>query len=173
LSKKLILALLLFTIFIASVGTYIYYEKMQSDGTLTESVGDFELLFRYGVGAKNELNTFNGTYTKDMVIDPSITIDLTLTVAEKWQIMNKINSIDFFNLPSSFPINPHMWVTPQTDYYLKVQNGSETNEVSWNANSLIEDNIEKNLEQLITYLLEIIENKAVYKALPIPRAGYV
>ncbi|NHJ87541.1 MAG: hypothetical protein FK734_18920 [Asgard group archaeon] len=171
-SKK-ILAILLITIFIVSVGTYIYYERLQSDKIITESVDDFELLFRYGVGAKNELNTFNGTYTKDMVIDPSIIIDLTLTVEEKWQIMNKTYTIDFFNLPSSFPINPHMWKTPQTDYYLKVQNGTETKEVSWNENSILEDSIEKNLDQLISYLFEIIENKAAYKALQIPKAGYI
>ena len=171
-SKK-ILALLLITFFIVLVGSFLYYEKIQSDMVKSENVGDFELLFKYGVGAKNELDTFNGTYTKDMVIDPSITINLTLTVEEKWQIMNKIYPIDFFNLPSSFPINPHMWKTPQTDYFLKVQNGTQTNEVYWNDNSILEDSVEKNLNQLVIYLIEIIENKAVYKALPTPTAGYL
>ena len=171
-SKK-IFAILAITFLIVLVGVFIYYEKLQSDMALTENVDDFDLLFRYGVGAKNKLNTFNGTYTKDMVIDPSITVDFTLTSEEKLQILNKINSIDFFNLHSSFPLNPHMWVTPQTDYYLKVQNGNEVNEVSWNDNSIIEDSIETNLDQLITFLLEIIENKAAYKALPTPRAGYI
>jgi len=172
LSKK-ILALLLITFFIVLVGSYLYYEKIQSDMVKSENVSDFELLFKYGVGAKNELDTFNGTYTKDMVIDPSITINLTLLVEEKWQIMNKMYSIDFFNLPNSFPINPHMWKTPQTDYFLKVQNGTKTNEVYWNDNSILEDSVEKNLNQLVIYLIEIIENKAVYKALPTPTAGYL
>ena len=171
-SKK-ILALLLITFFIVLVGSFLYYEKIQSDMVKSENVSDFELLFKYGVGAKNELDTFNGTYTKDMVIDPSITINLTLLVEEKWQIMNKMYSIDFFNLPNSFPINPHMWKTPQTDYFLKVQNGTQTNEVYWNDNSILEDSIEKNLDQLVIYLIEIIENKAVYKAIPTPTAGYL
>lgn len=171
-SKK-ILALLPITFFIVLVGTYIYYEKMQSDMVKSENVGDFGLLFKYGVGAKNELDTLNGTYTKDMIMDPSITTNLTLSVEEKWQIMNEIYSIDFFNLPNSFPINPHMWKTTQTDYFLKVQNGTQTNEVYWNANSLLEDSIEKNLEQLVIYLIEIIENKEGYKALPTPTAGYL
>ena len=34
----------------------------------------FNLISKYGVRAKNELNTFEGTYTKDMVMDPSITV---------------------------------------------------------------------------------------------------
>jgi len=43
---------------------------------------DFNLIFKYGVTARNELNTFQGTYTKDMISDPSITVDLSLTEEE-------------------------------------------------------------------------------------------
>ena len=39
---------------------------------------DFNFIFMYGVGGKNEIDTFKGTYTKDMVTEPSITIDFKL-----------------------------------------------------------------------------------------------
>jgi len=45
-------------------------------GAPTPSDSNFNLIFKYGVGAKNEFNTFKGTYTKDMVMDPSVTVNL-------------------------------------------------------------------------------------------------
>ena len=40
------------------------------------------MIFSYGVASKNILNTFECIYTKDMVVDPSITINLQLTKSE-------------------------------------------------------------------------------------------
>lgn len=108
-----------------------------------------------------------------MVIDPSITTKLKLTTQEKLNIMQKIEEINFFNISSSFPINPQAWQTPQVDYYIKVQNGSEIKEVNWNENSLIENSIKNNLDQLRLLLINTIENKPEYKALPTPSAGYI
>jgi hypothetical protein len=39
---------------------------------------DFNILLKYGVGAKNELNTFDSTYTKDLVAWAPITITVPL-----------------------------------------------------------------------------------------------
>ncbi|MBC2579142.1 hypothetical protein [Clostridium sp. DJ247] len=35
---------------------------------------DFNFVFNYGVNAKNQLDTTKGQYTKDMVVEPSITM---------------------------------------------------------------------------------------------------
>ncbi len=56
---------------------------LTSTPTQTFDGTDFNIIFRYGVGAKNELDTFNGTYTWDMVVDPSITVNLSLSNKEK------------------------------------------------------------------------------------------
>jgi hypothetical protein len=135
--------------------------------------GDFNLIFKYGVGEKNELNTFRGTFTKDMVIDPSIKIRLTLSKQELAEIYQKMIEIDFFNLPESFPDRPDYFVTPRTDYYLKVQNGSLTKEVSWNTNSQLDADIDKNLHELVDLIGSIIEQKLEYKILPRPRGAYL
>jgi hypothetical protein len=173
LAKKITLAILLVLILVLSLGIYIYTQKTQSDAKKAANVSAFNLIFKYGVGAKNELNTYNGTYTQDMVLDPSITTNLTLTVEEKWQILQRIDEMDLFSFPGNFSANPSGWVTPQADYYIKVQNGSQTKEVSWNDNSLMDSNIHSNLEQLASYIQSVIVQKAEYKALPTPRGGYV
>ena len=51
--------------------------KGSADNTPQES--DFNFIFKYGVSGRNTLDTFKGTYTKDMVLDPAITIELTLS----------------------------------------------------------------------------------------------
>ena len=65
----------------------------------------FNLIFRYGVGARNELNTFKGTYTRDMVQDPSITIPLSLTKDDLDKIYQKMVEIDFFSYPDEFSVS--------------------------------------------------------------------
>ena len=134
---------------------------------------NFNLLFRYGVGAKNELNTFEGTYTKDMVLDPPITIKLTLSDAELEQIRQKMVEIGFFDYPENFPLRTDFEVTPRTDYYIRVENGSSVKEVSWNSNSMLENNVQDNLLQLVDLIRSVVEQKPEYKALPPARGGYL
>jgi len=158
-------------ILVVSIATYISLQKTSRDNF--NPADSFNLIFKYGVGAKNELNTFNGTYTKDLVLDPSVTIKLTLTNEEKLQILQKIAEMDLLNFPDNFSRRQSPIVTPQTDYYIKVQNGSQIKEISWNTNSLIESNMQNSLEQFVSYLIGIIEQKPEYKALSPPRGGYV
>src|SRR4030067_1505684 len=92
----------------------------------TPGESGFNLIFKYGIGAKNELDTFQGIYTKDMVMDPSITIPLPLSREEKDRIYQKMVEIDFFNYPGKFSITVPAGersaiVTPFSSYYFKVQ----------------------------------------------------
>ena len=133
----------------------------------------FNITFRYGVEGKNELNTFEGTYKKDMVIDPSITVDLYISKEEKERIYQKMNNTNFFDYPRNFPQRQDRFVTPSFDYYLKVEYDSKIKEVSWDDNSLFEDeNIEKGLNEIKGLILEIIEDKEEYNKIPTPRAFY-
>ena len=68
------------------------------------SQSNFNLIFQYGVGARNELNTFEGTYTKDMIMDPPITVNLTLSKEELDIIYQKMIEINFFGYPDEFSV---------------------------------------------------------------------
>jgi hypothetical protein len=128
-------------------------------------------VYKYS-GRINELNTFEGTYTKDLVANGSVTIRLILTQEELTQIKQKVDEIGFFSYPDSFPENPNSIISPQFDFYLKIQNSSVSKEVSWNTNSLIDGNIGDNLYQLTRYIVSLIEQKPEFKALPPPFGGY-
>lgn len=51
---------------------------------------DFDYVLKYGVNAKNELNTFSHTYTREMVTDPPITVHFKLSDEEMQKIYNEM-----------------------------------------------------------------------------------
>lgn len=128
----------------------------------------FNLIFKYGVGAINELNTFDQTYTKDMVIDPSVTVKMVLSNNELNNIYQKINDLKLFN--ENTEPEGNMMVEPCSSYYLKVQINSEQKELSWdNCRGRISDKF----QQFSSYIIQIIESKDEYEKLPTPRGGYL
>ncbi len=129
---------------------------------------NFNIIFKYGVGAKNELNTFNQTYTKDMVMDPPITINLKLSDSELMGIYQKINDLKLFD--ESTEPEENIMVTPCSSYYLKVQINSEQKELSWDD---CQGKINEKFQQFSTYIIQIIESKEEYKKLPTPRGAYI
>ena len=79
---------------------------------------NFNFVFNFGY--RNQLNTIKGQYTKDMIIEQSITTDLILSDEEMNSIyieMKKINILaypEFFN-PKSYTYNS---VTPSILQFL-------------------------------------------------------
>jgi len=142
------------------------------------SPSSFNLIFKYGVGAKNELNTLQGTYTKDMIFDPSITVNLSLSQEELDRIYNKMVEINFFGYPDEFSVSvsPEESVgmlTPYCSYYFKVEYDSKVKELSWEDNIINQDKKAEKLRELINLITDIVESKEEYKQLPPPRGGYI
>jgi len=140
---------------------------------------DFDFIFKYGVGPPvNALDTFQGTCTKDMVMDSSITINLFLTQEEMDTIQSKMKAIDFFNYPYDF--NSRIpsgqirgYVVPPTVYHFKVKDGPVWKEVIWNSGVVYQDDQAADLKGLVDLIIGIIESKDEYKKLPRPRSAYL
>lgn len=128
------------------------------------------IVFRYGVGGRNELNTFNGTFTKDLVIDGTTTGKLYLSREDLQQIQEKLAEMGFFDYPDSFPSQGI--VTPRGDDYLKVDNGTVEKEVSWYSDSEYEDPRVQSLHDLAAFLMGMIEAKPAFKAFPPANGAY-
>ena len=167
--KKIVLISIV-VIVLAAAGLVVF--KQSSTPPQNPPAGEptnFNLIFKYGVGAKNELNTFDQTYTRDMVMDPSVTVKMSLSNNELNGIYQKINDLKLFN-ESTEPIDGNMMVTPCSSYYLKVQINSEQKELSWNN---CRGKISDKFQQFSNYIIQIIESKEEYKKLPTPRGGYL
>ena len=165
--------LMVFVLVVVGCGVF----KPQQTTETTES--SFNLIFKYGVGARNVLNTFEQTYTKDMVIDSSITADLSLTKEELDTIYQKMTEIDFFDYPDTFSVVSDAeeivgTITPYSSYYFKVEYDSNLKELWWNDNIFPDyDEEAHKLRELIKLIREIIESKEEYKNLPPPTGGYL
>ena len=129
---------------------------------------DFNFVFRYGVGAKNELNTVNQTFTKDMVMDPPLTIELKLTDSELAAVYKKMNDLKVFGINKGSEEN--VMVEPCSSYYFKAQFGSFRKELSWDD---CQGKVNDKLQQLTNFIIKIIESKEEYKKLPAPKGGYI
>ena len=153
------------------IGALILIDAQMQLPSIPPRKSDVNLLFKYGVGERNELNTFNNSYTKDMIIDPPITIGLYLSDAEMEQISQEMVAINFFNLSETFPLSEKL-VMPSEGYYVRVQNGSMTKEVSWSTNSELNSTTENNLQQLANCITGIVEKRPEYTRLPPPNGAY-
>jgi hypothetical protein len=144
----------------------------------TAGESNFNLIFKYGVGARNELDMFKGTYTKDMVNDPSVTVPLSLSQEEMDRIYQKMVEIDFFDYPDRFSVAVPLgeltgMVTPYSSYYFKIEYNSRIKELWWDDKITNKDEKADRLRELIRLIKDIVEVKEEYKKLPEPSGGYL
>ncbi len=140
------------------------------------------IIFRYGSSHgkhPNELDTFKGKFTKDMVNMEPVWIRLDFTQEEMDIINRKMAEIGFFSYPKRFQPEPRLegellsQRTPFTVYYLEYHNESGTKVVYWTtARAAPEDIQYQNLNELAHLIIEIIQAKPEYQMLLDPSAGY-
>ena len=133
---------------------------------------DFSFELKYGVGARNILDTEKETFTQDMILDRDITIKLVLSDSELETIWKSIIENDFYNLSEQSEERASS-VSPALVYTLTVSADQypETT-VSMVDLQLHHTSDELKLLRITETILEIIESKPAYKALPEPRGGY-
>jgi hypothetical protein len=142
------------------------------------SGGDLSLLFKYGVGAKNVLDTAEGTFTRDMIVDPAKKVSLRLTREELHRISAKMDEIDFWSYPDVLEFETPAdgvvtMVTPYTSYYFRAVRSGTVKELSWDDRYSDQTARATMLRYLFALIRGTVESKAEYKALPEPRGGYM
>jgi len=138
-----------------------------------------DLIFIYGVRGNrhnpvNRLDTFNNTFTKDMVRDPSITFELEISDEDLTHMVEKMDEIGFYNYPSQYtPKVAHGGVTPYITYELQVYRyGVLVISVRMDTDILSEDDETRNLRSLFGLIIKVIENSEAFKNSPKPTSGY-
>ena len=131
-----------------------------------------ELVFAYGHGGKNILDTAKGTFTKDMIADPPLTVGLRLTEAELERIAKKMAEIGFLAYPEVFePRGERLYyaVGMHATYLISAFFGTTRKTVRWNVEYTTADPDEARLGELTRLIIGFIEAKAEYGRLPEPR----
>ena len=139
---------------------------------LENKPSDFNFVLNYGVDAKNQLDTQKELFTKDMVMDPSVTTTLKLTDEEMNEIYTLMKNINIFNYPNNFNSYSHSRRTPYSTYSFKIiVNGKEKN-INWKDEGASDNKDAVDLRNLIIRIQEIVRSKDEYKKLPEAKGGY-
>lgn len=134
---------------------------------------DLDFVFNYGVGAKNQLNTTNGKFTKDMIREESITTDLKLSDEEMGEIYAGMNRINILSYPSNFKPKSNMSRFPHSTYIIKIIADGKEKTIEWKDENASESKEAVQLRELFKRIQEIIVNKEEFKKLPEAKGGYL
>lgn len=140
---------------------------------------NFAIKFEFGSCNRDILDTFTGTFTKDMIVDTAITIPFEISDSQKIAIYLKMLEIDFFDYPEVFAIQTSPddvvgIVTPAMKYRITVHNGDLTKTLYW-VDEIVEPTTPEaeNLRSLFGLIIKIAQNNPEYQQLPQPKAGCV
>jgi hypothetical protein len=90
------------------------------------------------------LNTFDNTYTKDLIIDGTITVSFSLSESDFQQIITKMLQIDFFSYPDTFLISTGdtvCYITPHSTYNFEVNYKSNIKYLYWSDSIVSQDRV--------------------------------
>lgn len=164
--KKMVLVLLLFDLFLSSC----------QDSSVEPDNQFVQIYFKYDF--KNELNTFENTFQKDLILDGVKKINFWLSTEEQNRILEKVNEINYFSLPDTFKYisedSISVSIEPNPgEQILRIKYQSKDKITIWTYPVIENDSRFKDLLELRKFIKSIIELKQEYKSLPPARGGYM
>jgi hypothetical protein len=133
---------------------------------------DFDFLVQFGVGSKNEINTFDNTVTKDLVIDGTITKKIPLTKEEIKKVYEKMKEVNVLESKKLEPKKKRCMQTPYGEDNWKIKLNGETITFNLSEEYCNPTKDAKQLIELRNYIFGMVMNKEEYKQLPESRGGY-
>lgn len=132
---------------------------------------NFDISLSYGIHSASEINTYNDTYTKDLVED-DVTTQMELTDEELDVIYEKMKEVDILNNPEL--INEDPCTIPHAENHLTVTvDGVEVQRDWITAQCDDPKEAEQLLESFVnTIHQDIVGEREEYEALPDAYGGY-
>lgn len=135
----------------------------------------FGFVFTYGLCVPSRVDTFAGTFSRaGTVVDPAVTVPLSLLPADIQRIQRDMDQIDFFDYPSDFTLRSARGgtsVTPSNYYSFAVREGARQHTVRWQDDVL---NVPSEQADQLRALANLVERTAhgapTVAALPAPNA---
>jgi hypothetical protein len=137
--------------------------------------GDFGLVMGYGVMARNILDTFGATFTKDLVSAAPSTAGTTLHLSESKlrEIYGLLRDMDATTFPVKYvPPETGAFGTPYSSYYLRFRAGGKLTEIRWDNYNFSQEKRALDLLRVMERIQSLIEATDEYKALPPIVGGY-
>ncbi|MFT4414346.1 hypothetical protein ACLM5H_10855 [Fredinandcohnia humi] len=140
-----------------------------------EMTDDFGFSIRFGVGKRNEINTFEGIVTKDLLTAGAITAKITLTEKELEEIYEKMEEINIVETKKLIPSHLNESICVQEPYEedeWKIIINGETFTQSVSGTYCEPTMDAKQLLKIRNYVFNIIKSKDAYKELPESEGAY-
>lgn len=170
-NKPLKLLIITFTLLVFILTSCNIFSKPGSN--LPETMpGDFGFVLDYGVLEKNQLDTVNGTYTKDLILAPPVSTDLVVSDAKMAEIYQMMRDIDILSYPEIFTVSSDVHMTPYQSYSITITCGGKTKSIHWDDESGSSETKARKLRDLFTRIHEIVSETDEYRLLPEAQGGY-
>lgn len=125
-------------------------------------------------GFRDVVDTFDGTLTKDLVLDGTVSIPFYLTEAEQEHVLSVLTDEGFFSLPDTVHSTPGVMIEPDpSPDFLRVQANSLDKTVVWRYPLEPADEHGQAVVRIVMAIREIVEERPEYKQLPPARGGYL
>ncbi|WP_156123834.1 hypothetical protein [Paenibacillus sp. FSL R7-0273] len=133
---------------------------------------DFAFSVRFGVMGKNEINTFEGTVTKDLVVKGTAQAELVLTDSEKADIYARLRTINIYRELKLEPDRKYCAKTPFSEEHWQIRVDGEVRSFSWDEEKCEITADAEQLRELRSYIFELVQAKPAYLELPEAVGGY-
>lgn len=138
-----------------------------------EKPNDFNFSVSYGYGDlnKNEINTYENSVTKDLIMHGKAMAEVSFSPDEMQKIYDKMKEINIMQIDK---IKQQLGCSkvPSTTDSWKITINGETKTFSWTDEDCKVNSVEQQLLDLRTYIQQIVSTKDTYKALPEAVGGY-
>jgi hypothetical protein len=131
---------------------------------------DFAFRFRFGCGAPDTLDTFKGSFTRELP-STSITIPLSLSREQIRAISAAVETIRFFDYPTQFTglradADEVTTTTPSEKYRLEVRSAGRMHTVSWDDKTTPSSEEAIRLRELFQLMIGFVLERPAVKKLP-------
>ena len=140
---------------------------------------DFEFKLDFGPYGRNNINTFNDTITKDLVLHGNMKTDFKLTEWQRMIIFNKMSEMDIMSYDSDLNYGVKDYQHPE-NLALAIRIKGKEKTIYWSAPWSFTDEEMANLSdeqkeflELVNYIKRIVYKSKEYKILPKPEGGYL
>lgn len=143
---------------------------------LNKNTDGFNFKLNFNTYGKDQINTYNKTFTKDLVLNGSQTIDFEFSTEVKQQILELMTKMNIMSCPDDLKVEG-MGITPPCHYKLTVTIKGETKTIIWDegfysgmTENLPRDNV--NFLKLVEFVSNNIYSMEEYKNMPEANGGY-
>jgi hypothetical protein len=146
-------------------------QSQQSKAMPEKMPNDFNFSVKFGTYSKNEINSFEGTVTKDLVSNGIIIADSKFSEDEMRSIYNQMR-VNNINKDLKLESIAGCMQTPFTEDSWEIQMNGVVTTYNWSTErcKLTED--AKKLAALRDFVFNMVKNKKEYKELPPAVGGY-